>query len=62
MDLDQLDEAVCLAGESPFMLVADVHAGWGLDVLLAWVDAGLGLCNVEQVIRQEKDCEAKIPW
>jgi hypothetical protein len=43
------------------MLVADAHAGLGLDVLLAWVDAGLGLCNIEQVVRREKGCEAKVP-
>lgn len=42
------------------MLVARVDAGWGLDVLLAWGDAGLDLCNVEQGAGQEKDCEATV--
>jgi hypothetical protein len=32
-----------------------------LDVLLTWVDTGLDLYNVEQVARQEKDYEAKVP-
>jgi hypothetical protein len=39
------------------------RVGWGLDVLLlTWVDADLVWCNVEQVARREKDCEAKVSW